>query len=170
MPFNQKEYIESYNKKTYKMFPFRVRRDDVDVINKLTSVPNLNKYIYSLIDNDINPNVLSIKQIKERIKPVIEKHGIKEVYLFGSYARGEANRDSDVDIYCDTGDIKTLIDQGFFEEDLVSALGKEVDVIFIGSTMDAYFKEQLEEDKIKILFCWVYFLIRTLDYCKLFSR
>ena len=28
----------------------------------------------------------------------MEKHGIKEVYLFGSYARGEANNNSDVDI------------------------------------------------------------------------
>ncbi len=32
----------------------------------------------------------------------------KDVYLFGSYARGEANRNSDVDIYCDNDDIKPL--------------------------------------------------------------
>ena len=150
MPFNQKEYIESYNKSTYKMYPFRVRKDDTRVIQKLSSVPNLNGYIYSLIDNDINPNVLTIKQIKERILPILAKHNIFEVYLFGSYARGEANNKSDVDIYCESGDVKTFVDQGFLEDELVDALGKDVDIIFIGTTMDDYFKEQLEADKIKL--------------------
>ena len=53
MPFNQKEYVDNYNKSTYKLFPFRVRKDDVAVIEKLSSVPSMNKYIYSLIENDI---------------------------------------------------------------------------------------------------------------------
>lgn len=150
MSFNQREYVGEFNKKTYKMFPFRVRKDDVSVINKLTSVQNLNKYIYSLIDNDIHPGVLTIKQIKNKILPILAKHGIHEVYLFGSYARGEAKSTSDVDIYCETGDIKTFIDQGFLEDELMEALQRKVDLIFIGTTMDDYFKEQLEEDKIRI--------------------
>ena len=78
------------------------------------------------------------------------KHGIKDVYLFGSYARGEANRNSDVDIYCDSGDLKTLYDEVDFIEELEKSLGKKVDVVTIGSQMHDYFKKQLEEDKIKI--------------------
>lgn len=150
MPFNQKEYVDKYNKNNYKMFPFRVRKDDHAVIDKLTSVPSMNKYIYSLIDNDINPNVLTIKQIKERIIPILSRHNIHEVYLFGSYARGEAKNTSDVDIYCEAGDIKTFIDQGFLEDELVEALGKEIDIVFVGSRMDDFFKQQLEGDKIRI--------------------
>lgn len=150
MPFNQKEYVENYNKQTYKMFPFRVRKDDTQVIDKLASVSNLNKYIYSLIDNDINPDVLTIKQIKDRILPILAKHGIHEVYLFGSYARGEAKNTSDVDIYCESGDVKTFIDQGFLEEELEEALGKKVDILFIGTKIDSYFEEQLNIDKIRI--------------------
>ena len=150
MSFDQKEYIDNYNKNNYRMFPFRVRKDDKDVIDKLTSVPSMNKYIYSLINNDINPNVLTIKQIKERIIPILSKHNIHEVYLFGSYARGEAKNTSDVDIYCEAGNIKTFIDQGFLEDELVEALGKEVDIVFIGSRMDNFFKQQLEGDKIRI--------------------
>ena len=79
MPFNQKEYVDNYNKQTYKLFPFRVRKDDTSVMKKLASVPNLNKYIYSLIDNDINPSVLTIKQIKDRILPILAKYNIFEV-------------------------------------------------------------------------------------------
>ena len=59
-----------------------------------------------------------MKEIKERIKPVIEKYQIEEVYLLGSYARGEANRNSDVDIYCSSGIqsnrvVYELINKGF---------------------------------------------------------
>lgn len=150
MSFNQKEYIGNFNKNTYKMFPFRVRKDDVDVIDKLKSVPNMNKYIYSLIENDINPSVLTIKEIKEKALPILAKHNIHEVYLFGSYARGEAKNTSDVDIYCEAGDIKTFIDQGFLEEELEASLGKKVDLLFIGTKITDYFKEQLEGDKIRL--------------------
>ena len=150
MAFNQQKYIDDFNKETYKMFPFRVRKDNIEVINKLNNVPNKNKYIVSLIENNINPSALTIKQIKTRILPIMAKHNIHEVFLFGSYARGEANNKSDVDIYCESGDIKTLIDQGFFEDELEEALGKEVDIVFIGSQMDDYFKQQLEGDLIKL--------------------
>ena len=95
-------------------------------------------------------NALTIIQIKERILPILAKHNIHEVYLFGSYSRVEANNKSDVDIYCEAGDINTFIDQGFLEDELESSLGKDVDIIFIGSTLDDYFLEQLEGDKIRI--------------------
>lgn len=150
MAFNQIKYIDEFNKETYKMFPFRVRKDNMSVINKLNSVSNKNKYIVGLIENDINPSVLSIKEIKDRIKPIMVKHNITEIYLFGSYARGEANSQSDIDIYCESGDIQTLIEQGLFEDELENALNKKVDIVFIGSLMDDYFKAQLERDMIKL--------------------
>ena len=150
MSFDQRKYIGNYNRSHYKMFPFRVRKDDEEIIARLSSVPNLNKYIYSLIENDVRPSVLTLRQIKQRILPILSKHDIHEAYLFGSYARGEAKGASDVDIYCASGDIKTLIDQGYFEDELRNALGKEVDVVFIGATLGDYFKEQLEADKIRI--------------------
>ena len=150
MSFNQKAYINNFNKNTYKMFPFRVRKDDSAVIEKLKTIPNVNKYIRTLIDNDINPSVLTIKQIKERIIPILSKHNINEVYLFGSYARGEAKNTSDVDIYCESGDIKTFMDQGILEDELSISLGKDVDVVFIGTRLNDFFKEQLEKDKIRI--------------------
>ena len=150
MSFNQKEYIDTYNKSTYKLFPFRVRKDNTLVIDKLSSVSSMNGYINSLIENDIDRGVLTLKQIKERIKPIMLKHKVRDVYLFGSYSRGEANRDSDVDIYCDSGDIKTLFDEVEFIEELKDALGKKVDLVTIGSQMHEFFRKELEEDKIKL--------------------
>ena len=147
---NKEAYINQYNKDNYKMYQFRVRKSDVDLINKLDSVHNRNSYITKLIINDLKPNVLSIKQIKDRIKPIIKKHQIKDVYLFGSYSRGEANENSDVDIYCDKGDLRTLYDEVDLIDEFENALGKKVDLVTIGSSMQDFFKQQIEEDMIKI--------------------
>lgn len=143
-------YIKAFNKEHYKTYLVRVRKSDSKLIDKLDNVPNRNNYITNLILEDIDPSILTIKQIKERIKPIMKKHDIKNVYLFGSYARGEANRNSDVDIYCDSGDIDSLWKHSAFQDELTKALGKDVDVITIGSEMDDYFRLQIENDAIKI--------------------
>ncbi len=150
MTDKQLSYIEKYNKENYTLYTFRVKKSDNNLINLLDSVSNRNKYITDLIKERISPSILTIKQIKERIRPVIQKHGIKEVYLFGSYARGEANSNSDIDIYCDSGDADTLIKLSAFKREMKEALEKDVDIVTIGSSIDDYFREQLEEDKIRI--------------------
>ena len=132
------------------MYQFRVRKNDEKLIEILDHIKNRNAYIRDLILEDIDPEILTIKEIKRRIKPVMEKHGIDEVYLFGSYARGEANRNSDVDIYCSSGDVSTLFKEVDFIDELEKALGKKVDVVTIGSQMHDFFRQQLEEDKIRI--------------------
>lgn len=150
MSFNQQEYIGKYNKDKYKSILLRLRKDEAEILAKLSSVSSVNAYILSLIKEDISPSVLSIKAIKNAILPILNRHGIEEIYLFGSYARGEANSNSDVDIYCSSGDIETFIEQGKLEDELQNALGKDVDIVFVGSKMDDYFKEQLEADKIRL--------------------
>lgn len=151
MPFDQKSYINSYNKNTYKTILFRVRKDNEKVMNKLLSTRNVNKYLLQLIDEDIETNILTIKQIKDKIRPVINKYGIHDVYLFGSYSRGEATSESDIDIYCESGNVKGLYDVVDFNEELKKALGKEVDVIFFDDCIsNDLFKQQLDADKIKI--------------------
>lgn len=132
------------------MFPLRIRKDNSIVIQKLKNTRNKNRYIVTLIEKDVSPDVLTIKQIKERAFPVFKKHRINEIYLFGSYARGEANNNSDVDIYCERGDVQSFFDQANLKEELVQALGKDVDLVFIGSQMDEYFEEQLRKDLIKL--------------------
>ena len=150
MKRKQLQYISTYNKENYKMYQFRVKKSDNILINKLDNISNRNAYITDLVLKDIDSGILTIKQIKEKIKPVISKHGIKDVYLFGSYARGEATRNSDVDIYCSSGDVDSLWKEVALIREFEEALGKKVDVVTIGSRMTDYFKTQLEEDMIKI--------------------
>lgn len=148
MPFNQAEYITKFNKDNYKMYQFRVKQSDINIINYLDNIQNRNKYIVGLIEDNIN--VLSIKKIKDTIKPILNKYGINNIYLFGSYARGEANSSSDVDIFCDKGNIRTFIDQGILEDELEQALNKKVDIVFDSSSMDEFFRKQIIEDMIKL--------------------
>ena len=101
MSFNQTEYISNFNKNNYKMYQFRVKKSDINIINHLDNIENRNSYIVSLINTDINNSICSIKEIKSIIKLVLNKYGITEIYLFGSYARGETKDSSDIDIYCD---------------------------------------------------------------------
>ena len=150
MSLNKIQYIANFNKENYKMYQFRIKKSDKELLHKLDNVPNRSKYITNLILQDIKPDILTIKQIKDIIRPIMDKHKVKEVYLFGSYSRGEANRDSDVDIYCDRGDVKSLYDAMDFQEELEKALNKKVDVVTIGSQMHDFFRQQLEKDMIKL--------------------
>ena len=151
MSFDQNKYINKYNKDTYKMYQFRVRKDNKRIIKFLDNKDKRNNYIISLIDKDLDKNkVLSLKRIKEIIKPILNKYEIRDIYLFGSYARGEANSKSDIDIYCDKGNIKTLIQQGKLEEELEKSLHKKVDIVFESSIKDDFFEKQIMEDMIKL--------------------
>ena len=121
MSFNQNEYISNFNKNNYKMYQFRVKKSDDNIIKYLDNIENRNGYIVSLINNDLNKSIYTIKEIKTIIKPILNKYGINEIYLFGSYARGEAKESSDIDIYCNKGNVKTFIDQGLLEDELEKA-------------------------------------------------
>ena len=46
--------------------------------------------------------MLSINEIKEYVNPIARKYPIDKVILFGSYARGNANESSDVDLAIDS--------------------------------------------------------------------
>lgn len=150
MSFNQNEYISNFNKNNYKMYQFRVKKSDDNIIKYLDNIENRNGYIVSLINTDLNKSIYTIKEIKTIIKPILNKYGITEIYLFGSYARGEAKESSDIDIYCNKGNVKTFIDQGLLEDELEKALNKKVDIVFDSSYIDDYFKMQIMDDMIKL--------------------
>ena len=54
--FNQQKYINGFVKENYKTLKIRIRKDDRLLMNKITGVDNINKYITSLIMDDIYRN------------------------------------------------------------------------------------------------------------------
>ena len=75
--------------------------------------------------------VFTIKDIVRLVKPVAEKYGVKAVYLFGSYARGEADENSDLDFLVFGGEDFKLTMIFALAEDLRDILKKNVDVFEI---------------------------------------
>jgi len=69
-----------------------------------------------------------LKKYRSRIHEIAESHGISNIRVFGSVARGEAGKDSDVDLLVSVADGAGLKFFGFGEE-LQKMLGCPVDVI-----------------------------------------
>ncbi len=104
-------------------------------------------------------NVYSVDEIRSRIAPVAEKHGLKAVYLFGSYARGTATPKSDVDLLVDISGtkIKSLLQLSEVLCDFEDALGKQVDLVTTRSLerpirmpSEVYFRENLRNERVEI--------------------
>lgn len=70
----------------------------------------------------------SIEKIGKAVSSAASELDIARAYLFGSYARGEANEDSDVDICLETGTSFSLFNAGAFVSELERTLGVPVDV------------------------------------------
>lgn len=73
--------------------------------------------------------MLTIPIIRQRIAPICKRYGIGKAYLFGSYSRNTAHKDSDVDLHIELGAIEDLFTLSGFRLDIMDALGAEVDLI-----------------------------------------
>lgn len=65
--------------------------------------------------------------------------------MFVSYARGEANDDSDVDLYVDKGKMTSLIKYMAFVYDLEDELQRHVDVVTTG-IKDKIFLDNIQNE------------------------
>ena len=95
--------------------------------------------------------MLTIDEIRAAVAPICERYGVERMTLFGSYARGEADDKSDVDLMVDKYDEKKL--RGFvwggLYGDLERALGLEVDVLNRESTRQK-FLDKIAKDEVLI--------------------
>lgn len=51
--FDKKKYIDSYNKEKYKTFKLRVKKEDEEILDRLSLVDSINAYIIDLIRKDV---------------------------------------------------------------------------------------------------------------------
>lgn len=83
----------------------------------------------------------SIDELKQVVTPIAKKYCISQVYLFGSFARGDYNDQSDIDIRIEKGALKGMFALCGFYSDLSEALGRKVDVLTTGSLEDSFLQK-----------------------------
>jgi hypothetical protein len=93
--------------------------------------------------------VYSIDEIASIVTPIAQRYGVTAVWLFGSYARGEATEASDIDLLIDGGDITSLWGVSAFRLDLEDALQKPVDMITLGIE-DRDFLDHIRRDEVRL--------------------
>lgn len=68
-------------------------------------------------------------EISGIVGPILKAYDVNRAWLFGSYARGDASEESDIDLRIEGGQIKGMFGLGRLYDELTSALKKPVDIV-----------------------------------------
>ena len=94
--------------------------------------------------------ILTQQQIKEIVTDFFSQKPVDKVWLFGSYARGEADDDSDVDVLIAIDySIPTGWDYVTWDQQLAKKLNKKVDIVSAGWE-NKHIKPFIDKDKMVI--------------------
>lgn len=89
----------------------------------------------------------AIDDLKRIITPIAQLHGVQSVSVFGSYARGSASAQSDVDLKIEKGTLKSLFQLCSFRLAVEDALNLSVDMVTDESS-DRAFLEAIKKDEV----------------------
>ena len=96
-----------------------------------------------------NLAIRGIADIQKTIQPILWKYPIKRASIFGSYARQEARKESDIDILVEFSSSISLIQFVNIQLELEDILGKKVDLVEI-STLKPQLKANILKEQITI--------------------
>jgi predicted nucleotidyltransferase len=102
--------------------------------------------------HDMSERVLSFREIEDCVKSLLIKYHAESALLFGSYARGQANGKSDIDLVVIGGPEFHATDIFALAEDLQRLINKAVDVYEIRElNTGTPFYENVMQDGVKIV-------------------
>ena len=87
----------------------------------------------------------TIEEIKNTAIPIFEEYGVNRLSIFGSYARGEANNESDIDFLIDKGELRGLIQYFALVNKLEEAFKCHIDLITMGISDKEFLKKVQKE-------------------------
>jgi len=99
--------------------------------------------LFSVTDSEQLRKLLEDKRLE--IQRLATTHGVRNLRLFGSVARGTADEHSDIDLLVDVEPGRSLFDLGGFLSDLRYLLGRDVDVVTERSLRERIRSRVLEE-------------------------
>ncbi len=84
------------------------------------------------------PDIATIRNV---ITPIAKSYGIKRIYLFGSYAKGEDMEESDIDLLIEKGKPMSLLKLSGMRQQVQEALDLSVDLVTTVGIEDTFKKE-----------------------------
>ena len=111
------------------------------VMNKIKKIGAKRK-----VDKTVN-----LRKFKRIIVPVLKRNNVVRAGIFGSFARGEAKKKSDIDILVEIKAKKfSLLNLVSLERELEEHIGRKVDLVEY-STIHPRLKDQILKEEVKIL-------------------
>ena len=91
--------------------------------------------------------MLTLEEIREKVIPIAKKYGVKKISLFGSYARGDADEQSDLDFVFDKINSQEKFSYIRFIQDLESEFKCHVDLVG-DNISDKNFLTEIKNDEV----------------------
>jgi len=97
----------------------------------------------------MNRSKIATNIIFKKVTSILASYGAKKISIFGSYARGEANPESDIDIIVEFSEGKTLLDIVGIEQELSEALSIKVDLL-TQKSISPYLVDRIKKEMVVI--------------------
>ena len=91
--------------------------------------------------------VLEVREIRDAVTSLGVRYGIGGAWLFGSYARGDATPESDVDLRIEQGNLAGFFALSGLRLDLRERLGTDVDLL-TSDSLDERFLNRIRPEEI----------------------
>ena len=90
-----------------------------------------------------------IKKHRNEILEISTRYGAKEIKIFGSALRGEAKRNSDVDLLVELEPGRSLLDIIAIKQDLEDLLGCKVDIV-TEAALSPYIRDEVLNQAVRL--------------------
>jgi hypothetical protein len=90
------------------------------------------------------------KNLVPKLVEILTKNDVAKAGVFGSYARGEETKDSDIDILIEFRGRKSLFDLVGLEQDMEEELKNKVDLVTYTS-LSPYIRDDVLKEEIRII-------------------
>lgn len=91
---------------------------------------------------------MTMQTVQNKIIPSLKRQGVTRASVFGSFARGQPQKDSDIDILVELPKGKSLLDLVRLELELSKKLNRKVDLLTYNSIHPLLRKIILNEQKV----------------------
>ena len=86
-----------------------------------------------------------LRRRRDAVLAIAARHGVSQVRVFGSVARGEERPDSDIDLLIDLDDNREFADYLGFAEEIEKLFGRRVEIV-LNRSLSRHFRPYIEAE------------------------